>query len=774
MRILWNGKLSQSITPTRGVRQGDPLSPYLFVLCMERLSHKIDEACLSKKWKPIHLTKEGLPLTHLFFADDLLLFAEAESRQIKVVKECLDDFCYSSGQRVNYNKSIMYISSNVDRAKASLLSRKAGIPLKQELGKYLGIDTIHGRVTKGRYQGLILRIQKKLAPRKARRLSLAARLTIARSVTSSLPTYTMSTELIPSGVCKNIDKINRDFIWGEEEEKYKMHLVAWDKMVLPKKQGGAGLRSLRQANLAMLAKGGWRILKEKDSLWTKVMREKYGRGQEDLNIIRPIQGSSFTWNSFSRAANLLRKGCAWNIKKGKHTKFWLDVWILQVPLIDVAVSTIPSDIEGAVVADFVTQEGTWRTELFSDLLPQDVLQKILSTAVDNLSTEGDTMFWSASSDGKFSAKSAYSLLNQHTADPDEKHWKTIWQLPVPERVRNFMWVTLLGKIVTNLLRFSRKLAPNSDCVRCQGQPESILHILRDCPPALFFWTRHVPGPKQHTFFSADQHSWLRANLAHTDIGSLGMSWATFFSVAVWCLWKNRCTFVFKGASAALSPPTLAHSIVAKAKLWHQAWEAPTLLPNNRVQPATRVLASIGWNAPPAGWFSLNIDGASCGNPGPAGTGGCIRDSSGKWITGFVGNIGSATAALAELWAFFHGLEIAWTRGCRVLRIESDSKLAIELIQNRHDQVHPYSTLISAIRRKLSQNWLVSITHTYREGNRVADWLSKHSLVYPYGMHELANPPQGLGNILLEDSMGITFERRIVATSSTSSPSSTPM
>ncbi|CAL1405807.1 unnamed protein product [Linum trigynum] len=118
--------------------------------------------------------------------------------------------------------------------------------------------------------------------------------------------------------------------------------------------------------------------------------------------------------------------------------------------------------------------------------------------------------------------------------------------------------------------------------------------------------------------------------------------------------------------------------------------------------------------------------------------------------------------IAELWAIFHGLDLAWKTGCRALILESDSQLAIQLLKNRHDPVHPYATLLSAIRRKISQDWLVRITHTYREGNRVANWLSKHSLVYPYGMYEFANPPTGLVSILQEYAMGVSFKRRIVA------------
>ncbi|CAL1412482.1 unnamed protein product [Linum trigynum] len=133
-------------------------------------------------------------------------------------------------------------------------------------------------------------------------LSLAGRLTVASSVTSSIPVYHMNTELIPSVVCKGIYKINRDFIWGDEENQPKMHLVAWKKMTFPKSQGGAGLGSLRQANLEMLAKNGWRLIKDKDGLWSRVMRAKYGRQRDSLDILRPIQGSSFTWKSFAKAS----------------------------------------------------------------------------------------------------------------------------------------------------------------------------------------------------------------------------------------------------------------------------------------------------------------------------------------------------------------------------------------------------------------------------------------------------------------------------------------
>ncbi|XP_056688793.1 uncharacterized protein [Spinacia oleracea] len=77
LHVLWNGEPSQSFKPGRGIRQGDPLSPYLFVMCMERLYQTIEEAIIAKKWKPIRASRNGPLLSNLFFADDILLLAEA-------------------------------------------------------------------------------------------------------------------------------------------------------------------------------------------------------------------------------------------------------------------------------------------------------------------------------------------------------------------------------------------------------------------------------------------------------------------------------------------------------------------------------------------------------------------------------------------------------------------------------------------------------------------------------------------------------------------------
>lgn len=112
MRILWNGEATEAFYPTRGIRQGDPLSPYIFVACVERLSRLIEEAVVSGLWHPIQASCGGPKLLSLLFADDLILFAEASIEQSHFVKDCLDRFCEASGQKGNASKSRIYFSPN--------------------------------------------------------------------------------------------------------------------------------------------------------------------------------------------------------------------------------------------------------------------------------------------------------------------------------------------------------------------------------------------------------------------------------------------------------------------------------------------------------------------------------------------------------------------------------------------------------------------------------------------------------------------------------------
>ncbi|KAL6521130.1 hypothetical protein OROGR_017699 [Orobanche gracilis] len=230
LSLLWNGERLPSFAAKRGLRQGDPLSPYLFVLCMERLSAAITTEVLAGRWNPVHNVRNGPGLTHLLFADDVLLFAKAKKDQVRILKEVLEKFCLASG--------------------------------------------LKGRVRNSDFNFVIDRINSRLADWKSKLLNRAGRVTLAQSVVSAMPSYCMSLAWIPQGVCNSLDSIVKNFIWKDRDGR-GINLVGWDRIARPKKLGGLGLRKARDQNVALLGKNVWQVLCDVDKPWVKLLKSTY-------------------------------------------------------------------------------------------------------------------------------------------------------------------------------------------------------------------------------------------------------------------------------------------------------------------------------------------------------------------------------------------------------------------------------------------------------------------------------------------------------------------
>ncbi|WJX45725.1 hypothetical protein P8452_32586 [Trifolium repens] len=102
MNINWNGTHTNSFSASKGIHQGDPLSPYLFVIAIERLSHKIKDMVDNGTWKPLKFRRGmGPHLSHICFADDPVLIVEASTNQAMMFKTLMDNFCHASDQKIN-------------------------------------------------------------------------------------------------------------------------------------------------------------------------------------------------------------------------------------------------------------------------------------------------------------------------------------------------------------------------------------------------------------------------------------------------------------------------------------------------------------------------------------------------------------------------------------------------------------------------------------------------------------------------------------------------
>uniref|UniRef100_A0A803PY90 Reverse transcriptase domain-containing protein n=1 Tax=Cannabis sativa TaxID=3483 RepID=A0A803PY90_CANSA len=143
--ILLNGSIKGHFRPTRGLRQGDPLSPFLFLLCSEGLSCLIYEAERAGRIQGLRFGSLDQRLSHLFFADDSLVFLEATLEECKTIKEVLNRYELLSGQCINYDKSEMCVGSKISSDSAGILAAHLGVNLVENHTKYLGMPSFVGR-----------------------------------------------------------------------------------------------------------------------------------------------------------------------------------------------------------------------------------------------------------------------------------------------------------------------------------------------------------------------------------------------------------------------------------------------------------------------------------------------------------------------------------------------------------------------------------------------------------------------------------------------------
>ncbi|XP_024195576.1 uncharacterized protein LOC112198676 [Rosa chinensis] len=167
------GEPTSKIVPTRGIRQGDPLSPYLFILCAEGLSALISNAIQQNVIAGLKMCPQAPTLHHLFFADDSFLFGTATEDECYRFKGILDTYEKASGQKVNYQKSSVVFSKNVDMAEQNRLASILAVERADEHDKYLGLPLRVGRSKTAIFEYIKEKLTKKLINWKAKILSCA-------------------------------------------------------------------------------------------------------------------------------------------------------------------------------------------------------------------------------------------------------------------------------------------------------------------------------------------------------------------------------------------------------------------------------------------------------------------------------------------------------------------------------------------------------------------------------------------------------------------------
>ena len=224
---------------------------------------------------------------------------------------------------------------------------------------------MEGPPSKRDYQYLVDRVNGKLAGWRSKTLSMAGRATLIQSSLSTIPTYVMQTAKLPRTTCDEIDRKARGFLWGEQEGKRKVHMVAWNKMNLPKKDGGLGIRDMRQTNQAFLAKLGWRLLVEPQTLWSRILRAKYCDNRCDLDMFKEKCGASRVWRGIMSSVDVVRKGINMAVGGGSRTFLWHHRWATKDPLLSKVVREPPLRVQDMTVREMWDPNVGWKYELFA-------------------------------------------------------------------------------------------------------------------------------------------------------------------------------------------------------------------------------------------------------------------------------------------------------------------------------------------------------------------------------------------------------------------------
>ncbi|GKV27067.1 hypothetical protein SLEP1_g36277 [Rubroshorea leprosula] len=473
--VLVNGSPSRQFPVSKGLRQGDPLSPFLFLIVVEGLNGLMSSAVEKELYKGVTVGKDAVMVTHLQFADDTIFFGEAIEDNIMMIKSIMRTFELPFGLKINFQKSqLMGISAEdgwVSKMAYRLCCKKGILPFK-----YLGIpiEGNHKRISM--WQPLLDSFKKKLTRWKGRQLSLGVRITLINSVLTSLPVFLMSVYLIPKGTLKDIDRIWKSFLWGGEGERKKINWVNWKKVCMPKDYGGLGVRDLGYFNLSLMGKWWGRLAIKEEGLWRRVIASKYSEGGGHWkDWVRNGAGVSSLWWRDVRGINKvegensgwLTEGFRLKIGEGKDVSFGKEKECYQM---------------GSMCNGTWKWNLTWRRKL---LEREEEAATELSKLIEGVKISPgqlDEWEWKHSKDSHYSTTSAYSLLTKvPRCSNQERVFRRVWNPILPNKISAFNWQLLLNRLPTksNLLkRGLGSIMGDGKCNLCQEEEEDATHLAR--------------------------------------------------------------------------------------------------------------------------------------------------------------------------------------------------------------------------------------------------------------------------------------------------------
>ncbi|XP_075080475.1 uncharacterized protein LOC107786790 [Nicotiana tabacum] len=359
--VLINGQPHGFFKSSRGVNQGDPLSPTLFILVAEALSRGLNSLHTNLYFYGFGMPKWSPKINHLAYADDTIIFSSSDATSLRLIMEILQVYENASGQRVNKGKFAVYIHYLVDQEVVRKVERTTGIGRHDFPFTYLGCPNFYARRKMEHYQGLLTKVLDKLQSWKGKLLSIGGRAVLITNVLQSMPIHLLSAVNPPNYVINKLHKMFAQFFWSSSVGSTSRHWASWTNLCMPYEEGGIGFRSLHDVAKALFCKLWW-IFRTKPSLWSSFMSQKYCKKMN--SVVVPWKGD-----------------------------FAIDDNIHNV-----------SD---------VGEDGRWNVERLLEVLPEEFATHIIERVKPPvISNDLDVPFWMLETKGNFTVKSAWDYLRR--------------------------------------------------------------------------------------------------------------------------------------------------------------------------------------------------------------------------------------------------------------------------------------------------------------------------------------------------------------------------
>lgn len=570
--VKLNGALCDYFEGKRGLRQGDPLSPYVFALVMNTLSTMLDSK--GEEFKH-HWRCKPLDLTHLFFAENVLLFCHGDKNSIAFIMNTVNKFSRISGLLPNCLKSHVFFS-NCSEEVTSWFNDHYSIPTGSLPVRFLGVPLISSQLTFNNCVPLLQKLTRRINCWTSILLSFAGRLQLLRAVLFAIQSFWTAHFILPKLVLKNIVQILTRFLWKGNTEDKGGAKIAWQSICKPKAGGGLGAKDPTEWNKSQILFRLWLLVVKHDSLWVRWAHASVLRNKYFWSVAIPVD-CSWIWRKVLQLRPLACRFIKFIIGNGRDISLWFSPWFKGQCLSNtrdsaiIHASRLPPT---STVADLI-YTGYWVLPPTDHHHCSDLTSWV--NAFDYLMfdlTKPDTIRWVGIPCNKVTTREIWDSIRAHNT---VNSWhKCVWNKVHVPRYTFLSWLLCHERLPT-LARLARfDLVCSTQCLLCIAGVESQNHLMVECP-----YSRFILNQLLKHFILLPFTNWMELVNCFEGIQSGGLKHVFGLVIQTYSyhIWRERN--FRKHGKCVLGPKAIMEGIMidVKGRLASSQWFAKQVVKN---------------------------------------------------------------------------------------------------------------------------------------------------------------------------------------------------